>query len=179
MRRAALPDRQQRSLYGSWRNLERMRSTFFPPCLALICVLTLAAPVVHASGGGHDAEKKEGTKAKAPKKARPYTSLKSWVMVDPFTLTIIQDGRIRGRFTVSFGMDVPDDDLRASAEALMPRLRDGWLSDLSLYAATSLRQRRAANIDEVSSLLQSIADKTLGKPGSKVLMAQATVSMTP
>lgn len=146
----------------------------------LLCALVVA-PVAFASGGGHGGgEKKEGgAKAKAPKKARPITSLKSWVMVDPFTVTIIQDGRIRGRFTVSFGMDVPDDDLRASAEALMPRLRDAWLSDLSLYAGTSLRMRRAASIDMVSALLQSVADKTLGKPGAKVLMAQATVSMTP
>ena len=147
--------------------------------LVLVCALVAAAPFAYASSGGHDTEKKEGAKGKAPKKARPYTSLKSWVMVDPFALTIIQNGRIRGRFTVSFGMDVPDDDLRATAEALMPRLRDAWLGDLSLYAATSLRTRRAANIDEVSTLLQSIADRTLGKTGSKVLMAQATVSMTP
>ena len=157
------------------RRARRMK--IFLPILAALCALTVAAPMAQASGGG--AEKKEGAKAKAPKKARSTTSLRSWVTVDPFTLAIIQDGRIRGTFTISFGMDVTDDALREKAEALMPRLRDAWLNDLSLYAATTLRPRRAADVARLSSLLQGIADRVLGKPGSKVLMAQAKVDMRP
>lgn len=136
-----------------------------------------AAPPALASGGG-GGEKGEQKKAKAPKKARPITSLKSWVMVDPFAVSIIQDGRIRGRFRVSFGMDVPDDALREKAEALMPKLRDVWLSELTLFAATMLRPRRPADVPAVSQLLQSSADRVLGKPGSKVLLAAVTVAMT-
>ena len=124
-------------------------------------------------------KKKEHAKAMAPKKARSITSLASWVSVDTFTVTIIQDGRLRGRFTVTFGMDVPDDALREKAEALMPRLRDAWLNDLSLYAATTLRPRRAADVAGISDLLRSGADRVLGKSGSKILMAQARVDMTP
>lgn len=146
---------------------------------AVFCALMATVPSAQASGDHGNGDKKEGAaKAKAPKKARPFTSLKSWVMVDPFTLAIIQDGRIRGRFTVSFGMDVPDDALRDKAEALMPRLRDAWLNQLNLYAATTLRPRRVADVAGVSDLLQHAADTVLGQPGSKVLMAQATVSMT-
>jgi len=147
-----------------------------PTVVALLCALLVSAPMAAASGGGHDGEKKE--KAKAPKKARPYTSLRSWVIVDPFTISIIQDGRIRGKFTVSFGMDVPDDELRDSAEVLMPRLRDSWLAELSLHAGTSLRPRRPADIEAIGAMLQASADRTLGKAGSKVLLAQAKVSFT-
>ncbi len=145
--------------------------------LSLLCALSLAAPAL-ASGGGHGdgAEKK---KLKAPSKERTYTSLKSWVGVDGFTISIIQDGRVRGKFNVSFGMDVPDDKLREKAEALMPRLRDAWLSELNLYAATSLRMRRAADVAGVADLLQRAADAVLKQPGSKVLMGQAMVAMTP
>lgn len=149
---------------------------FSPTILAVICASLINAPMAAASGGGHDGEKKE--KAKAPKKARPYTSLKSWVIVDPFTVSIIQDGRIRGKFIVSFGMDVPDDELRESAEALMPRLRDQWLGELSLHAGTSLRPRRPADVAAIAVMLQATADRTLGKTGSKVLLAQAKVSFT-
>jgi flagellar basal body-associated protein FliL len=147
----------------------------FRAMLLLSCAIAAAAPAL-ASGGGHGEEKK---KPKGPQKERPYTSLKSWVMVDPFTISIVQDGRLRGKFTVSFGMDVPDDALRAKAEALMPRLRDAWLSELNLYAATSLRPRRAADVAGVSDLLQRTADSVLAQAGSKVLMGQATVAMTP
>jgi flagellar basal body-associated protein FliL len=143
--------------------------------LTLICALALAAPAL-ASGGGHgDGEKK---KLKAPKKERNYTSLQSWVTVDGFTISIIQDGRVRGKFMVSFGLDVPDDALREKTEALMPRLRDAWLRELNLYAATSLRMRRAADVPGVSDMLQRTSDAVLGKAGSKVLMGQATVDMT-
>lgn len=145
--------------------------------LLFVCVAAAAAPAL-ASGGGHGGGGAEKKKLKGPQKERTYTSLKSWVMVDSFTISIIQDGRVRGKFHVSFGMDVPEDALREKAEALMPRLRDAWLSELNLYAATSLRMRRAADIDGVASLLQRTADATLGKPGSKVLMGQATVAMT-
>jgi flagellar basal body-associated protein FliL len=148
---------------------------FFRSVLTLICVLALTAPAL-ASGGGHgDGEKK---KLKAPKKERNYTSLPSWVTVEGFTISIIQDGRVRGKFMVSFGLDVPDDALREKTEALMPRLRDAWLGELNLYAATSLRVRRAADVPGVSDLLQRTSDAVLGQAGSKVLMGQATVDMT-
>lgn len=144
------------------------------PALAILLAVALAAPAL-AGGGGHGGGEKK--KLKAPQKERTYTSLKSWVMVDSFTISIIQDARVRGEFKVSFGMDVPDDALREKAEALMPRLRDAWLGELNLYAATSLRMRRAADIDGVSQLLQRTADSVLGKTGSKVLMGQAMVKM--
>ena len=148
---------------------------FVRSVLTLICVLALTAPAL-ASGGGHgEGEKK---KLKAPKKERNYTSLESWVTVEPFTISIIQDGRVRGKFAVWFGLDVPDDALQEKAEALMPRLRDAWLSELNLYAATSLRMRRAADVPGVSDLLQRTSDAVLGRAGSKVLMIQAMVDMT-
>lgn len=141
--------------------------------VAVCCALLAGVAPALASGGGGE----EKAKLKAPKKARPITSLESWVIVDPFTVAIIQDGRIRGKFVVSFGMDVPDDTLREKAEALMPRLRDTWLNDLSLYAATTLRPRRAADVPGVSNMLQGAADSVLGNSGAKVLLAQATVEM--
>lgn len=146
--------------------------------LVLLSAFAAAQPALASGGGGGEGEKQH-TKAKAPKKPRPITSLKSWVMVDPFAVSIIQDGRIRGRFRVSFGMDVPDDALREKAQALMPRLRDVWLSELTLFAATMLRPRRPADIVAVSDLLQRSADRVLEKPGSRVLLAAVTVAMTP
>lgn len=140
-----------------------------------VCVLMASAPV-YASGGG---EKKggHGSKAKAPKKQRPITSLASWVMVDPFSVTVVQEDRIRGKVMVSFGMDVPDPELQAKAEMIMPRLQDAWLNALNMYAATTVRPEKPANIIEVSNILQSTADRVLGKPGSKVLIASVIVEM--
>ncbi len=149
----------------------------FQTLLIALCAALLVVPAFASGGGGHGGGEKK--KIKAPQKERSFTSLKSWVMVDGFTISIIQDGRVRGKFNVSFGMDVKDDALREKAEMLMPRLRDAWLGELNLYAATTLRPKRIADIDGVSNLLQRTADAVLGAPGSKVLMGQATVLMTP
>ena len=147
--------------------------------MSLVCALIVAAPV-HASGGGgggggHGAKKEKA--AKAPKKQRPITSLASWVSVDPFSVTVVQEDRISGKLLVSFGMDVPDEELRLKAELIMPRLQDAWLTQLSHYAGTTVRANRAANISDVSTLLQSTADLVLGKPGSKVLIGSVIVQM--
>lgn len=77
---------------------------------------------------------------------------------------------------VSFGMDVPDAELRERAELIMPRLQDAWLTALNLYASTTVRPGRPANITEVSGLLQSTADRVLGKPGARVLIASVIVN---
>ena len=150
-------------------------------CTALLaCVLAATVPAHAAGGGGGHGAKKDGhggSKAKAPKKQRPITSLASWVMVDPFSVTVIQNDKIRGKVAVSFGMDVPDDALRERAELIMPRLQDAWLHRLNLYASTTVRPGKPANIDDVSLLLQSTADQMLGKPGSKVLIASVIVNM--
>jgi len=153
----------------------------FKLCTALLaCALAGASPALASGGGGHGAKKEGGhggSKAKAPKKQRPITSLASWVMVDPFSVTVIQNDQIRGKVSVSFGMDVPDDELRERAELIMPRLQDAWLNRLNLYASTTVRPGKPANIDDVSLLLQSTADQLLGKPGSKVLIASVIVNM--
>jgi flagellar basal body-associated protein FliL len=138
------------------------------PSLAVFVALSLSTGMAVASETGKP-------KGGAPK--RPPTSLKSWVMVDPFTISVIQDGDVRGTFTVNFGMDVPDGELRERAEVLMPRLRDAWLRSLNLYAATALRPRRQADVAELSARIQRTADEVLGKTGAKVLMAQAVVDI--
>ena len=141
-------------------------------CLMLATTSAFASGAAPKKDGGHG-----GAKAKAPKKQRPITSLDSWVMVDPFSVTVVQEDRIRGKVLVSFGMDVPDAELRAHAELIMPRLQDAWLSAISLYAATSVRPGRPANVNDVSTILQSTADRVLGKRGSIVLIASVIVNM--
>ena len=140
----------------------------------LLCALLAMATV---AGASEKKPEKGGKDVKAPKKQRPITSLDSWVMVDPFSVTVIQEDRIRGKVSLSFGMDVPDAELREKAELLMPRLQDAWLSQMNLYAATTIRPGKPANIADVSNILQSAADRVLGKTGSKILIASVIVDM--
>ena len=147
----------------------------------LLLSLSVAVLPVEAGGGGggHDSKKKDksSTEKGSPKHQREITTLESWVTVYPIAISIVQDDRVRGQFQVWLGMDVPDEALRARAEEIKPRLRDAWMSRLSQYASTTLRERRPANIEDVSRLLQSTADQTLGKPGSRVLLGSVIVNM--
>jgi len=138
------------------------------PSLAVFIALSLST--TGASGGEH-------AKPKGSPPKRPPTSLKSWVMVDPFTISVIQDGAIRGTFTVNFGMDVPDATLRDKAETLMPRLRDAWLRSLNLYASTSLRRGgrpTSRNCRRGSSRRPTTCSVS---PAPRCLMAQAVVDI--
>jgi hypothetical protein len=148
--------------------------------LILSLVAALALAPAHASGGGgKDAKKKAhgGSSASAPKAQRQLTSLQSWVGVAPLSVTVIQEDSIRGKVSFSFGMDVPDEKLRARTELLMPRLRDAWLSRLGHYASTTMRPNRPANIDDVSRVLQLTADDVLGGEGSRVLISSVIVDV--
>ena len=148
--------------------------------ILLLCLSVAALPVqASGGGGGHDSKKKDksSTDKGAPKHQREITTLESWVTVYPIAVSIVQDDKVRGQFQVWLGMDVPDEALRARVEEIKPRLRDAWLSRLSQYASITLRQRKPANIDDVSRLLQSTADQTLGKPGARVLLGSVVVNM--
>ncbi len=141
--------------------------TRFLAILLASAMLALATPSALAAGGGG-----ESGGARAPRK---FTTAESYVVVLPFAISIIERNRVKGIFIVEFGIDVPDAELRARAEEIMPRLRDAWLRTLSLYGQTMLRTDRQADIDSLSARLQTATNQGLGAEGARVLMMQAVV----
>jgi flagellar basal body-associated protein FliL len=141
--------------------------------ILILCAFLAAGPAFAGGGGGHGGD---GKKSKTPAK-RQVTTLVSWIDVDPFTVSVIQRQGVTGTFMVAFGIDVPDEALRAKAEAILPRLRNNWLLAINQYASTNLRPRTQADIDSLSARLQRVADETLGKPGAKVLLSNAIVQV--
>jgi flagellar basal body-associated protein FliL len=141
--------------------------------LTAVLILCMTAASAAAGGGGGDAK----AKSKSPKK-RQITTLVSWVDVDPFTVSVIQRDGVRGTFMLGFGLDVPDEGLKAKAEAILPRLRNNWLLAINQYASNNLRPKAQADIDGIANKLQRVTDETLGKPGAKVLMSNAIVNFS-
>jgi hypothetical protein len=139
----------------------------------LMCTFLAVGQALAAGGGGHGGD---GKKSKTPAK-RQVTTLVSWVDIDPFTVSVIQRQGVSGTFMVAFGIDVPDEGLRAKAEAILPRLRNNWLLAINQYASANLRPRMQADLDGLTSRLQRVADETLGKPGAKVLLSNAIVQI--
>jgi hypothetical protein len=79
---------------------------------------------------------------------------------------------------VEFGLDVPDSSLRQRATAALPALRDAYVRGLLTYAATTVRAWRQPNVEDIANRMQAITDRSLGKKGAKVLMAQTAIRLT-
>lgn len=71
--------------------------------------------------------------------------------------------------TIEVGVDVPDAGLRKRAQASVPLLRDAFLREMLAYAPTP-GPGGAPNPDVISVMLQRAADRTLGRPGARVLL---------
>jgi flagellar basal body-associated protein FliL len=136
--------------------------------LALLTLsLALAAPAL-ASGAPAPAKKPEGSE-------RKITSSPSWISVEPIAVAILRQNRIQGMFLVEFGLDIQDEALRTKADESLPRLRDAWLRNVSDLATTRVRVGRQADLDVLTTRLQTTTDQMLGGPGAKVLLLQAVV----
>ena len=134
--------------------------------LTLAVTLALAAPA---------AASEAAKPAKPEKQERKITSSPAWIAVDPIAVAILRQNRIQGVFLVEFGLDVQDETLRAKAEETLPRLRDAWLRTMSDLAATRMRVGRQADLDVLTTRLQTTTDQMLGGAGAKVLLLQAVV----
>lgn len=135
---------------------------------AALVTATGGAPAL-AAGGGHDEPQKA-----APGKRKP-TDADSYVGVDALAVSILVNGRPRGLLLVELCLDVPDAELRASAEAQIPRLMDAYNGALGRYGATTAHPNRAPDAGGVAALLQAETDRVLGKAGAQVLLANLMV----
>jgi len=106
------------------------------------------------------------------------TQSKSFIMVEPFYTTFYDAGRPAGLLMVAVGLDVPNDALRSDVDRGMPRLRDDYLRNLSLFAATAVRPDRQPDVNEIAGRLQRVTDRALHRPGAKVLLAQVAIRVS-
>ena len=136
----------------------------------LFLAVLLAGPAFASGGGDHGAPA-------PPKKEheRKLTSSPAWISVDPITVAVMRQNRITGVFLIEFGIDIADETLRGKANVTLPRLRDAWLRAMSDFASTRVRVGRQADLDALTTRLQTTTDQMLGAPGAKVLLLQAVV----
>jgi hypothetical protein len=91
------------------------------------------------------------------------------------TISIIENYRVRGLFTLEIGLDVPDTDLRAHVEKILPHLHDAFVRNLTVYGSTSMVASKPANLDVISQRLQAEADRIIGQKGAAILFNHALV----
>mgnify|MGYP003109927381 CR=1 FL=1 len=136
---------------------------------------TLLGGVAHAApppsdSGGHGAE--------APaqnQRRRSLTSSTDFVPLAPLTATLQADYRLRGILQIEAGLEIPDSRLRARAETMMPRLRNAYVTQLSIYAGANYRYGELPDADRISTMLQRATDDVLGQEGARVLIGMIVI----
>ncbi len=99
----------------------------------------------------------------------------TFIQLPTLTATIIRSGGGRGVMTVEIGVDVPDAGLRKRAQASVPLLRDAYLRTMLAYAP-SIGPGGTPNPDYMSTQLQGATDRTLGRPGARVLLGSILIN---
>jgi len=142
----------------------------------LLLVLMRALAVLALAGGlGAHPALAQNTPAPATRKA---TQSESYVVIEPFYATILDNSRPRGLLLVEIGLDVPDAAFRARVSQSLPVLRDAYNRSLFVYAATAVRSWRQPSVDDIAGRLQAVTDQVMGKKGARVLMAQTAIRIT-
>lgn len=97
------------------------------------------------------------------------------IALEPMTVSVFRDARIRGLLTVNVSLELADIDDRERVLAVMPRLQDQFVMALTRLAANRVDVRRPLDIDGLAGVLQLAADRTIGAKTARVLVEGATV----
>lgn len=114
----------------------------------------------------------------APAAAEGASTYKSalaptYVTFDTFTVSVLENYKIRGILTLELALNVPDKTIRREAERQKPRLRDAFVRLLIDHAAQVLEIDRVPDLDGLAARLQDVCDQSLGQAGARVLITQA------
>jgi flagellar basal body-associated protein FliL len=142
-----------------------MRKPWLIPALLAV----LAATPVLADDATPDNQKKPEHKV---------TQSASYLDMDPFYTTIVNDNRSAGMLMVAIGLDVPDSDLRGEVSRSLPVLRDAYLRNLMAFTAGAVRTDEQPDVATIANRLQGVTDRALKKKGARVLISQVALRVT-
>lgn len=133
---------------------------------ALLLLPGLTGPVLAAEAG-----------EKEPQKASEHkvTQSESWVEVQDFYTTIVDDGRATGMLMVRVGLDIPEGRMRENVNRSMPVLRDAYLRSLMAYTSTHVRLDTPPDAVAIADRLQGVTDRALKKKGARILLRQVAL----
>lgn len=149
--------------------LSVMRKAF-----ALFVSVALALGLCAGAAAGDDAPKDKKDRKAAVHK---ITQSESYLMIDPIYTSIIDGSHPEGLLMVGIGLDVPNADLRARVQEVLPVLRDAYVRNLMTFTSTSVRSWRQPDVTDIADRLQGVTDRMLHKKGARILLAQVAMRL--
>ncbi|WP_417494824.1 hypothetical protein [Maricaulis sp.] len=90
--------------------------------------------------------------------------------------TVQANYRARGNLQIEAGLEIEDARLRRRVEEIMPRLRNAYVTALSVYTGVNYRYGTVPDADRIAQLLQDATDMTLGTDGARVLIGMVIIN---
>ena len=116
------------------------------------------------------------TQAAAPK--RKGVDPSAYVALDPMTISIIEDYRVRGLMTLKIGLHIPDRDVRRRVEKRMIKLQDAMIRTLTAYGVTAMQADASPNLDVIDHRLRTAINEVIGGGGAQILFDHVLVRQT-
>lgn len=143
-------------------------------CTALAGALIATGPALAGGGGGGGGGGGEAA-SNDDGRHRTLTNSPSYVPINPLTATVQSNHRARGLLQIEAGLEIPDARLRRRAEQYMPRLRNAWVTALSVYTGMNYRFGDIPDADRIAAMLQEATDITLGEEGAEILIGMIII----
>lgn len=77
---------------------------------------------------------------------------------------------------IEAGLEIEDSRLRRRVEASMPRLRNAYVTAMSIYTGVNYRFGDVPDADRIAQLLQDATDLTLGEEGAHLLLGMVLIN---
>jgi hypothetical protein len=138
---------------------------------AAAAALSMSAPAFASppsGGGGGQSQSDDGRR-------RSLTSSTSYLPLPQLMATVQADYRSAGLLQIEMGLEISDSRLRRRAEHMMPRLRDAYVSAISLYVGMNYRYGDVPDANRIAELLQNATNHTLGQDGARVLLGMVMI----
>jgi len=136
--------------------------------------LTLAIALASVSSPVEAAPPAEETSSDESRH-RSITSSETYMPLPQLTATVQANRRAQGLMQIEAGLEISDARLRRRVEMYMPRLRNAYISALSIYTGMHYDYGDVPDADRISQILQEATDVTLGQEGAEILIGMIII----
>lgn len=112
----------------------------------------------------------------AASKQKKVTADTNFLMLPPLTASVGGPYRFSGIMNIEIGLVIKDEDLRAYAEQIAPRLRAAHNQALTRFSMSYYRPGTVPDVETLARNLQRATDEALGKEGAELLMGSVIVN---
>lgn len=143
--------------------------------ISRLCAALCLTALLGSSAAAMAAPPAESGASESESRHRNLTSSSTYMPLPPLTATVQANYRSQGLLQIEAGLEIDDPRLRRRVERYMPRLRNAYVSALTLYAGSYYTFGEVPDAERIAALLQEATNMTLGQEGADVLLGMIII----